>query len=390
MGSLESCLLPTDPESFSEDNLALNSGFDSALAGADSAYDSGGDALMATAYLARWDGPVAASEDAFDDGYTPPGLVAEKHVQDALYLPPRTGPLDNDAIKAAVEDHGAVYTSMYADDGMCGSYDSEYFNAEESACYYDGAADQQDHAIDIVGWDDDYPASNFSDDSSITDQPPGNGAFIVRNSWGTGWGDYGYFYVSYYDTNFAHQLSVAFDDAEPTDNYGGIYQYDPLGWTDQGCFGDGSSTDWCANAFTAAADSQLAAVGFYAIEPGTSYSLYVGVGSSSTMTAAGSGTLPMGYHTLALSSPVLLTSGQRFVVAVQLTTPGYDYPIPVEYPIAGWSSAASAAPGESYVSTNGTSWTDLTSEGGCAEANVCPRPSHSPPVRTTWWRRRRR
>ena len=76
---------------------------------------------MATAYLARWDGPVAASEDAFDDGYTPPGLVAEKHVQDALYLPPRTGPLDNDAIKAAVEDHGAVYTSMYADDGMCGS-----------------------------------------------------------------------------------------------------------------------------------------------------------------------------------------------------------------------------------------------------------------------------
>ena len=95
-------------------------------------------------------------------------------------------------------------------------------------------------------------------------------------------------------------MSVAFDDAEPTDNYGGIYQYDPLGWTDQGCFGDGSSTDWCANAFTAAADSQLAAVGFYAIEPGTSYSLYVGVGSSSTMTAAGSGTLPMGYHTLAL------------------------------------------------------------------------------------------
>ena len=56
---------------------------------------------MATAYLARWAGPVAASQDAYGDGITPAGLVAEKHVQDVLYLPPRTGSSDNDAIKSA-------------------------------------------------------------------------------------------------------------------------------------------------------------------------------------------------------------------------------------------------------------------------------------------------
>ena len=67
----------------------------------------------------------------------------------------------------------------------------------------------------------------------MTDQPPGNGAFIVRNSWGTGWGDAGYFYVSYYDTNFGYGENAVFDDAEPTSNYNAIYQYDPLGWTDE-------------------------------------------------------------------------------------------------------------------------------------------------------------
>ena len=214
MGSLESHLLPADPESFSEDNLALNSGFDSSYDhstdpnDSSSAYMAGGNALMSTAYLARWAGPVLASQDAFDDGITPSGLVAKKHVQNVLYIPPRTSWDDNDAIKSAVMTYGAVYTSLYADDGMSSSTYSEYYNPDNASYYFDGAAGQQDHAVDIVGWDDNYAATNFSEDY-WTDQPPGNGAFIVRNSWGTSWGDNGYFYVSYYDTNFAYQLNAA-------------------------------------------------------------------------------------------------------------------------------------------------------------------------------------
>ena len=38
------------------------------------------------------------------------------------------------------------------------------------------------HAITIVGWDDDYPASNFIEGH----EPPGNGAWLVKNSWGAG------------------------------------------------------------------------------------------------------------------------------------------------------------------------------------------------------------
>jgi C1A family cysteine protease len=375
MGSLESSLLPSDPETFSEDNLVLNSGFDSSLAGAANAYNSGGNAPMSTAYLARWGGPVAASQDAFDDSYTPPGLTDAKHVQDALYIAPRTGALDNDAIKDAIVNHGAVYTSMYAADDM--SFGGPDYNPASAAYYSTGAAGQQDHAVDIVGWDDNYAVTNFAT------TPPGPGAFIVRNSWGPSWGAAGYFYVSYYDTNFAYQLNVSFDDAESANNYGVNYQYDPLGWVVS--YGDGTPTDWCANDFTAAANSQLAAVGFYAATPGTTYAVYVSAGLGSPMTPEGSGTVSAGYNTVALSSPAQLTAGQPFVVAVQLTTPGYNYPIPVECPESDYSSAATAAAGESYVSTDGTTWTDLTSIGGFAQANVCLKAftSASAPIDTT-------
>ena len=192
----------------------------------------------------------------------------------------------------------------------------------------------------------------------------------MRNSWGTGWGDAGYFYVSYYDTVFAcDEPNVVFDDAEPGGNYSGIYQYDPLGWTSS--YGYSSDSAWFANEFTASASDQLAAVSFYAAEPASSYTLYEG-DSLSSLTADGSGSLSVaGYHTVSLSSPAQLTSGQLFVVAVQLTTPGYDYPIPLETNIPGYTSDATSAAGESFISYSGSAWTDLTSCSGCGQANVC-------------------
>jgi len=42
------------------------------------------------------------------------------------------------------------------------------------------------HAVCIVGYDDTLPVAGRA-----------NGRFIVRNSWGTGWGDAGYFYMPY-------------------------------------------------------------------------------------------------------------------------------------------------------------------------------------------------
>ena len=69
-------------------------------------------------------------------------------------------------------------------------------------------------ASTVVGWDDAYPASNFTGDAG---QPPGDGAFLVRNSWGSGWGEDGYFWVSYYDRSFARDQGLG--------GYGGATSY---------------------------------------------------------------------------------------------------------------------------------------------------------------------
>ena len=86
----------------------------------------------------------------------------------------------------------------------------KYFNVETSAQYTDDEYAPADHAVVIVGWDDDYAVENFLPDH----QPPAPGAWIVRNSWGGAYAEEGYFYLSYYDRSingvetFAYQATT--------------------------------------------------------------------------------------------------------------------------------------------------------------------------------------
>ena len=62
-----------------------------------------------------------------------------------------------------------------------------------------------DHAVSIVGWDDNYSKDNFT--SADGSHPLHDGAYIVLNSWGDKYGDGGYYYISYDDQLVESQMS---------------------------------------------------------------------------------------------------------------------------------------------------------------------------------------
>lgn len=353
--SLESYFKPAENLDFSENNLknvlssTYSDGFD---------FTEGGNMFMSTAYLARWGGPVAESDDPYSDSstYSPTGLPVQKHVQDVSFLSDRRSPLDNQEIKSAVQTYGAVYTTM--------CYDNAYYSPATSSYYYDGS-DYSNHAVAIVGWNDSFDRNKFNR------VPPGDGAFIIKNSWGTGWGDQGYFYVSYYDSNIGTENGVF--TAESVNNYKNIYQYDPLGWVVN--YGYGNPT-WCANIFTAKSSEVLKAVSFYTTDVNCNYGIYIYTNPKSnpinqaTLALTQNGVIPnAGYHTVSLSSGVPLQAGQKFSVVLKLTNPGSSNPIALEYPYSGYSSKATAHAGESFVSADGNTWTDMTTI--YRNTNVC-------------------
>ncbi|MDD4253917.1 MAG: lectin like domain-containing protein [Methanofollis sp.] len=346
-------------------------------------YD-GGHAFMSTAYLTRWSGPVNETDDLYDlplpqnDSRT--DLPPVVHVQNVTFLPPRTGPLDNDLIKETIRGQGALWVGFTVNWTCFDDIDTclTYYRPDNGTYKIDGG-----HAVALVGWDDTYPAANFSV------APPGPGAFIAKNSWGEGVGDGGCFYISYYEPelgSFSGENSIFVGDdldsyasvlftGEAVDSLDHVYQYDPLGWTTS--IGTSSSTTlYGANVFTADGYEDLRSVSFYTREPGTDYVVAVfrdideppGNASGPVAWVNGTADLP-GYHTIPLPEAVSLAPGQTFSVVLKVDAPTDPFPLVVEMPIADYSSNATAGPGESYVSVDGDSWIDLPTI--FSNTNVC-------------------
>jgi len=372
MAAIESYLKPSQNLDFSEKQLAYiaySDDSDSFTKGPVESYendifDQGGDMWKATALLARWSGPVSETDVPYGDDTLFDLKPVQKHLQHAIYLPNKTedsiSQFNPNNIKSALMTHGAVAIGMnYSDDPGC-------YNETTSAYYYAGE-ESANHEVNIVGWNDDFPRENFST------EPGGDGAWIVRNSWGDSWGDGGYFYISYYDQALDDGVALVVEDVN---NYDTIYQYDPLGWIKS--YGAGERAMF-ANMFTATQSGSLKAISFYAPTDSTQYTINVYNNCQSTPDSGEKGASPQsgtitaaGYHTIVLDNPVSLNSNEVFSVVVDVNTPEYNYPVPVECVEEGYSDNASTGLGQSFVSfNNGSTWEDLSTITQLERANVC-------------------
>lgn len=374
LAAVESRLLPGQKWDFSEDNLVTRSGYGPFSGGA---YTWGGWDFMAVAYLARWAGPVTESDDPYVTPRPPRVNRVRKHVQGVVMLPGRTSPLDNDLLKLLVMQNGALSAGMFYD----ASFDSfVYATGERAAAYYcDLAAEElyngievgENHGVDIVGWDDAYPAARFA---AAAGRPPGDGAFLVRNSWGRSYGERGYFWVSYFDRSFAFGPCTSYSRVDGTGNYSHNYQFDTLGWTASMGYTEVAdpSLAWGANRFVAKAAERVVAAGFYAPVAGTEYEVWAGASFTSlSRRAHGTQALP-GFVTVAFEAPLAVRKGSAFVVAVRLVTPGVAQPMAVERPAAPWQSRAVARAGQSFMRYGDADpWVDLALDEQNPHANVC-------------------
>lgn len=337
---------------FSENHMKNTHGFDWSSC-------DGGNNDIANAYLTRGTGPL----NEVDDPYVPtaqtppaPGAAVQKLLTRSRVFSLGTGG-DRTAVKNALMEHGALSIPMTWNDAAYDDATDTYYYSGDGMQPGDGG-----HMVTLVGWD----------DAKAVPGAPGPGAWYCKNSWSSGWGDGGYFHISYHDTQAISEAYAFTDIAAPT-AYGRVYQHDPLGMT-SGFGYTGLGVIFGASVFTAAETGEIAAVGTYARVPGMQLQITVYRGGYSNGFSNQAATVSTtaddaGYLIVPLPAPVAFTAGQLFSVVVRYTAAGYDYPLPIEARIPGYSTAAAASTGQGYFSDSGVFYQDMTS--AYANASVC-------------------
>ena len=315
IGALESALLKAInyTADFSENNMQ-NSMLTYSIYGVNSTEE--GSNIMSMAYLLSWLGAFPKNYDAYDElGKISPLITTEEdvHVQDIVAIRYTPGDIDStNDVKEAILKYGALLGTILSKSTTDEGEPTDYYNKNTSAEYNPNLS-SSNHEICVVGWDDNFSRDNFL----IT--PPGDGAWIVKNSWGTDWGDGGYFYVSYYDQTFCSQpnlISRCFIaiPIENTIQYNKNYQYDISGISGDFYVDNGNQLAY-SNNFVAYENDMIAAVGTYFNESGTPYGIEIYVNGELKLTQEGISEY-YGYHTIKLDKYVPIRKGDNFTAKV--------------------------------------------------------------------------
>ena len=268
---------------------------------------------------------------------------------------------DNDEFKQLIMDYGAASLSYNE------NYTDNKFGEDGSSYYYNPNEYTSNHAVTVVGWDDTIPASSFKT------TPAGDGAWLIKNSWGEYSRDNGYFWLSYYDKSISG-VGIAYDfTVDGADDYFDTrYSYD--GGNSVASFGYSRPDIYGANVFTAEEDSYVTGAATYTSEGNNiELSVYTGLQNASDPTsgtksavAAMSNVKYEGYYSLKFDTPVKVKKGETFAIVAKITKDSGTVRIYSEYGYSmnGLTYSLKTNKGESFYTYDPSyGWSDCTDSG---------------------------
>ena len=284
-------------------------------------------------------------------------------------------------IKDAIKTNGAVVSNIYMahDSNSTFPYTNDlYYNKEKYAYYADGKdgkyKNAANHAVSIVGWDDNYSRDNFKT------KPKNNGAWIVKDAQSEEFGDKGYFYVSYESVSMGEDPYV-FTKTVDNKDFDGIHQHDEVPFSGYLRWNHLSESEEnktvLFNKYATTAEETLNMIGFYTTKPNAEYEVYYISDFDAFEKEAkkysedeeeefynfiqkykiSSGVKEKaGYHTLNIDTKEL-HKGQKFGLGIWVKNsekedPKHDYDMVIEKKeVGGVGENAKVNPGETYAFT---------------------------------------
>ncbi len=311
---------------------------------------AGGNQYMTISHLSRA-GAVLETCDPYvaADVACNGGCEARFHITEWLEISGSTQP-DPAVLKQYILDHGPIHTTVFAGDATEPVFTAQFNNYNGSGVLYFTGTNTPNHSVFLVGWDDSMVHAG------------GTGAWIVKNSWGTGWGgtcgygsEGGYFYMAYGSASIGKYSSVIQGYMDADTDFS-VLSNDEGGFTT--AFSGGTTTLWGMSSLTTDVQCFLHRVEFWTTDATTDVDVYVygsfnGTSASDLLAARYDQSFAEpGYHFVDLTEPLALAAGQTVHLAVKFGNQSYTYPLAAD-------ADGPVDAGSSHVSTNGLGWTDL-------------------------------
>lgn len=321
------------------------------VSGFNRAYNTGGNINIALAYATNGMG-IVLDDNINSSNFKNAKQVAKVSDYDTI---------SSNDLKKYIYNSGCI--TAYTNTSTSFYSNSNVWNNDNLAYYCNNTSLTANHAVTLIGWDDNYTNSAF---------PNLKGAFIVLNSYGSSFGKNGLYYIFYEDAFIKNKTFYAVTKTDDI-NYNNLYQYDEYGQTAAIGWGVQEGGTYAANIFSRSTSKSelLKEIGICIPTSGT-LKVYINNGTNLDINKSEYGftteNLTAGYHTIKMPKQFELNK-DKFTVCVKYS--GYMGAEVSSTSSKSWYFTVTANRGESFVSIDGTNWKDLKEKVPDRKVNAC-------------------